>query len=96
MLDRGVVQEFLDDQLGDIEIEVPKYIRQDVLVETFCKYVEDDYYEWLKDNFKSFFNHGDPDWDWVKNRIKHYSKDQLVEFSNPEQLQKQTQMVVIP
>jgi hypothetical protein len=75
MLDRGVVQEFLDDQLGDIEIEVPKYIREDVLVETFCKYVEDDYYEWLKDNFKSFFNHGDPDWDWVKNRIKHYSKD---------------------
>ena len=29
-----------------------------------------DYYEWLKDNLKSFFNHGNPDWDWVRNRIK--------------------------
>ncbi len=44
------------------------------LVETFCRYVEDDYYEWVKDNVKSFFNHGDPDWDWIKGRINYYSE----------------------
>ncbi len=38
------------------------------LVEAFCQYVEDDY-EWLKDNFKSFFNHGNPDWEWIRGRI---------------------------
>jgi len=32
-------------------------------------YTEDDYYEWLKDNFKSFFNHGDPDWEWIRERL---------------------------
>lgn len=74
MLDREVVKEFLDYKLEDIGIKRPKNISEKVLVETFCKYVEDDYYEWLKDNFKSFFNHGDPDWNWVRGRIKHYSK----------------------
>jgi hypothetical protein len=69
MLDREVVREFLNDKLEASGIEVPEDIHGDVLVETFCKYVEDDYYEWLKDNFKSFFEHGDPDWDWIKDRI---------------------------
>ena len=44
---------------------MPDDIYKEVLVEAFCKYVEDDYYEWLKDNFKSFFNHGNPDWQWL-------------------------------
>lgn len=74
MLDIDVVKEFLEKQFEDLEIQIPKGIAEDVLVETFCKYVEDDYYEWLKDNFKSFFNHGDPDWLWIKKRIKHNSK----------------------
>jgi len=68
MLDRQVVKEFLDDKLEDLE--VPKDISKDALVEAFCQYTEDDYYEWLKDNFKSFFNHSNPDWDWVRDRIK--------------------------
>ena len=74
MLDSGAVKEFLDERFEDLEIGIPKDITEDVLVETFCKYVEDDYYEWLKDNFKSFFNHGDPDWVWIKERIENYSK----------------------
>jgi hypothetical protein len=73
MLDREVVKEFLDEKLE--EIEIPSDIPMEILVETFCKYTEDDYYEWLKDNFKSFFNHGNPDWDWIRGRIEHYSKD---------------------
>lgn len=73
MLDRQVVKEFLDEEFEDLEIEIPNEINADVLIETFCKYVEDDYYEWLKDNFKCFINHGDPDWVWIKGRIEHYS-----------------------
>ncbi len=72
MLDRKVVREFLDEELR--ETEVPDDILEEALVETFCKYAEDDYYEWLKDNFKSFFNHGNPDWLWVRERIKKYGR----------------------
>ncbi|MDO9555412.1 MAG: hypothetical protein Q7J40_02380 [Atribacterota bacterium] len=68
MLDRKVVSEFLDEKLE--EIEVPDDIFKEALVESFCKYVEDDYYEWLKDNFKSFFNCGNPDWQWIREKIK--------------------------
>ncbi len=68
MLDRAVAEEFLDCKLKDWEI--PGDISKDDLVEAFCQYTEDDYYEWLKDNFKSFFDHGNPDWDWIKEKIK--------------------------
>ena len=73
MLDRNVVKEFLEEALDGIEI--PKNISFEKLSEAFCKYTEDDYYEWLKDNFKSFFNYGKPDWNWVRKRIECYSKD---------------------
>ena len=74
MLDREVVKEFLDEKLEGIEI--PDDVSKEVLVEVFCKYVEEDYYEWLKDNFKSFFNNGDPDWVWIRKRIKKSSSEQ--------------------
>jgi hypothetical protein len=67
MLDRAVIEEFLDCRLKDWEI--PEDIPKEALVEAFCQYTEDDYYEWLKDNFKSFFNHGDPDWEWIRGRL---------------------------
>ena len=69
MLDRNVVEEFLDSEFEDSEIKIPKDIPKAKLVETFCQYTENDYYEWLEDNFKSFFNDGDPDWDWIKGKI---------------------------
>ena len=72
MLDRQVVTEFLVQELEDIEI--PKDVSREDLVETFCQYTEDDYYEWLKDNFKSFFNHGNPDWEWVMERLAYYDQ----------------------
>ena len=68
MLDRTVVKEFLDDKIEDLEI--PEDISKDALVEAFCQYTEDDYYEWLKDNCKSFFDHGNPDWGWIRDKIK--------------------------
>ena len=75
MLDREVAKEFIEEKLKKAKIIIPKDISENDLVETFCKYTEDDYYEWLKDNFKSFFNHYNPDWDWIREKIEHYSKD---------------------
>jgi len=70
MLDRDVIEEFLDCKLKEAEIKIPRDIKKKALVEAFCQYVEDDYYEWLKDNFRCFFGDGEIDWDWVKGRIK--------------------------
>jgi len=75
MLDREVIKNFLTEEFKELELETPKDIPRNTLVETFCLFTEDDYYEWLKDNFNSFFNHGNPDWKWVRGRIKHH--DQL-------------------
>ena len=75
MLDREVVKEFLEEEFQDCEIEVPKDISSEVLVETFCRFVENDYYVWFKDNFKSFFNHSDPIWNWIRDRIDYYSRE---------------------
>lgn len=69
MLDRQVVKEFLSCRFCDLDLEAPHDIDREALVEAFCQYVEDDYYEWLKDNFKSFFNYGDPDWEWIRRKI---------------------------
>ena len=75
MLDRTVVREFLEDESKVIFENKPMDISEKILVEAFCRYIEDDYYEWLKDNFKSFFNYGNPDWDWIKERIEHYKSN---------------------
>lgn len=69
MLDRGVIEEFLSCEFADLRLEIPEDIDRHALVEAFCQYVEDDYYEWLKDNFKSFFNYGEPDWGWIRQKI---------------------------
>jgi len=70
MLDRQVVEEFLNGEFEEGDWGIPEDVPKDALVEAFCEYVEDDYYEWLKDNFKSFFNPGEPDWEWIRERIK--------------------------
>ena len=72
MLNRPAVQEFLESEMEDIDLTIPDDIDLGLLVEVFCQYTEDDYYEWLKDNYKSFFNHGDVDWDWVRGRVQYY------------------------
>lgn len=70
-----MVKELLKEELKERGISIPKGISNKTLIETFCRYTEDDYYEWIKDNFKSFFNHGNPDWDWIKERIEHYKSN---------------------
>jgi hypothetical protein len=74
MLDRTVVEEFLNGEFEEGDWEIPEDIPKDKLVEAFCQYTEDDYYEWLKDNFKSFFNHGNPDWEWIRGRLNTSEK----------------------
>ena len=69
MLDRIVVKEFLECEFEELELEIPEDISKDALVEAFCQYVEDDYYEWLKDNFKSFFDHSEPDWERIRGKL---------------------------
>ena len=58
LLDRRVVREFLDEELKGIEI--PDDIFKEAIVETFCKYVEDDYYEWLKITLNHFLTTENP------------------------------------
>jgi hypothetical protein len=70
MLNRTVVEEFLDCELEELAIGIPEDIPKERLVEAFCQYVEDDYYEWLQDNLKSFFEHGQPDWEWIRDRVR--------------------------
>ena len=69
MLDRDVVKDFLEAQITCAGLHIPPNIRISDLVDAFVDYAENDYYEWLKDNFKSFFNHNDPDWHWIGTRI---------------------------
>ena len=71
MLDRDAVEEFLDSEFEDMELEIPEDIPKEQLVEAFCQYIEDDYYEWLKANFESFLDHGEPDWEWIREKIKN-------------------------
>jgi hypothetical protein len=72
MLDRDVVKELLDEELD--EIEIPRELSREAITEAFCQYVEDDYYDWLKDNIRSFFNHGSPDWTWIAEKAELASK----------------------
>lgn len=70
MLDRAVVEGFLDCRLKELKIKIPRDIKKEALVEASCQYVENDYYEWLKGNFKSFFGDGEINWDWIGGRIR--------------------------
>ncbi len=66
------MEEFLDYKLEDIPI--PKSIKKEELIEAFCQFTEDDYYEWLKDNFATFFNHYNPDWTWIQRYIAEHKE----------------------
>ncbi len=74
MLDRGVVADFLKEEMREQDIKLPRGITFKKLVETFCRYTEDDYYEWLRDNYKSFFNHENPDWKLIRMQMQKHDK----------------------
>ena len=68
MLGRAAVEEFLGCRPKELELEIPGNIKRDALAEAFCQYVEDDYYQWLKGNCRSFFGDGEVDWELVRGR----------------------------
>ena len=70
MLDRIVVLEFIENKLD--EDAIPGDINRKDLAEVFALFVEDDLYEWLKDNFKSFFYSeiNGINWDRIREKIK--------------------------
>ncbi len=74
MLDREAVEGFLDSELEYLGVEVPQDIAKGALVDAFCEYVEEDYYQWLRQNLASFFNDGDPDWDWIREKLETYEE----------------------
>ena len=76
MLDRGVIEQLLDWECEGLDLDIPEDIPREAVIEAFCQYTEEDYYEWLKDNFKSFFDHGDPDWGWIRKKIKKPNEEQ--------------------
>jgi hypothetical protein len=75
MLDKEIVRWFLEEKIKDWEIDIPEDIDFDDLIEVFYDYLEDDTYEWLKENFKCFFNRGNPDWDWIRDRIEKVKEE---------------------
>jgi len=68
ILNKKVVRKLLDEEFQ--ENEIPKDVFKEELVRTFRKHAEGNYHEWLKDNFKLFFDYGKPDWQWIRERIK--------------------------
>jgi len=73
VLNREIVKEFLEEKLEGVEI--PGDVPFNDLVEAFCRYAENDYYEWLKDNYESFFHslpEAQTDWNWIRERIRDY------------------------
>lgn len=65
MLDRRLIKEFLEEEFKLAGIILPETISIDEIAEAFCQYTEDDYFEWLRDNYKSFFNYDNPNWSWI-------------------------------
>ena len=78
MLDRSVVSDFLRENFEEEDIRIPKDVKMKDLVEVFCLYVEDDCYEWLKDNYDNFFR--GLDWAWIRGRTKNYKNEYKENF----------------
>lgn len=73
MLDKETIKEFLESFLEDLDI--PQNIDINDLADVFIDYCEDDYYEWFKDNAKSFFSGNNGiDWDAIAKKIQKKKK----------------------
>jgi hypothetical protein len=69
MLDREYIEEVLDTELEYLGVGIPHDIAREALIEVFCEYIEEDYKQWLRENLALFFNDGEPDWDWIRERL---------------------------
>jgi hypothetical protein len=62
MLDRKLILEFLQEK----DLDLPNNLSLEKVNEIFCKYVEDGFFDWLNDNYQTFFNQDNPDWNWIE------------------------------
>ena len=74
MLDRDTIEDFLDQEMDYMGLEIPQDIPKAALIDAFWGYIENDYYEWLSENFRVFFNDGEPDWDWIRDQVSDYEE----------------------
>jgi len=70
MLDRGIIEQLLDWEFEDLDLGIAEDIPREAVIEAFCQYAEEDYYEWLKDNLRSFLDYGNPDWNQIIEKIR--------------------------
>ena len=70
MLDREYIVEFLKSELEYMGLEIPLDISPSALIEAFYDYLEGNYDAWLRESLSAFLNDGEPDWDWIRERIK--------------------------
>ena len=70
MLDRAIIEELLDWEFEGLDLGIAEDIPREAVMEAFCQYAEEDYYEWLKDNFRSFLDYGNPDWNQIIEKIR--------------------------
>ncbi len=70
MFDRSIIEGLLDWEFEGLDLELPEDVPREAVMEAFYQHLEDDYYEWLKDNFRSFFDHGNPVWNRLIEKIR--------------------------
>ncbi|MBI4301552.1 MAG: hypothetical protein HY664_03000 [Chloroflexi bacterium] len=68
IIDELFIRDYLRERLEDDEIELPDGVSLDDLADDFMEYIEIDIYEWLRDNYRSFFR--DFDWEPVSKKAK--------------------------
>ncbi len=74
MLDRTIVEQLLDWEFDGLDWEIPEDISKEAVIEAFYQYAEEDYYEWLEDNLRSFFDHDNPVWNRIIEKIRANGK----------------------
>ena len=70
MFDREIIEELFDWEFEDMNLEIPNDIPREAIIEAFYQYVEEDHYEWLKNNLRSFFDHGNPVWNRLIEKLR--------------------------
>ncbi len=74
MLDRKEIAEFIDREFKQRKIKIPKNIKREDLVETFCQFAEEDYDEWRKEGVeKAFELYLEDNYDqWLKDNFNSF------------------------
>lgn len=80
MLDRKAIAEFLGQEFKERKIKIPKNIKKADLVETFCKFAEEDYSEWRKQGMEKAFEL------YLKDNYDQWLKDNFNAFFERDEI----------